>query len=153
MPRGFVKIFFISNAYFSNMKNIFRIFLLVFIASVFLVDICQRLADFSLLSQSYHQKSITIAFRSAFGVFELIMIGIMAYFIRKFPARRIRLLSLLFFHVVGVLMLPMMMRNFTYMAILYPWPQTLLLFDHATPYCKPYNWFYYYSNYNPKMGC
>jgi hypothetical protein len=116
-----------------NKKKVFRTLLLVFIASIFLVDISQRLADFSLLSQSYHQKSAAVAFRSAFGLFELSMIGIIIYFIRKYPTRRMRLLSLLFFHVAGVLALPMMTRNFTFMALLFPWPQTLLPFDHATP--------------------
>jgi len=117
-----------------NKKNMFRMLLLVFIAAMFLTDIVHMLIGAADLSGSYHQRAINVAFRSAFGVFELIMIGIMIYFIRKYPARRVRLLSLLFFHVVGVLVIPMGTRNFSLMALSFPWPQTLLPFDLATPH-------------------
>jgi polyferredoxin len=111
----------------------FRNALLIFIVAIFSLDIYRRLTDFAVFSQSYHQHALNAVFRSTFGVFELAMIGIMIYFIRNYPARRIRLLSLLFFHIVGVLVIPMMTRNFTTMAIFYPWPHTLTAFDHASP--------------------
>lgn len=115
-------------------KPLFRSALLIFIAAMFLTDIVLMIIGSSSLSESYHQRAINVAFRSAFGVFELVMIGVMIYFIRKYPARRLRLLSLLFFHVIGVLVIPMGTRNFSWMALSFPWPQTLLPFDRATPH-------------------
>ena len=91
---------------------LFRTALLIFIIAIFSVDIYRRLADFAVFSQSYHQHAL----------------------IGKYPARRIRLLSLLFFHFVGVLVIPMATKNFTTMAILFPWPLTLTAFDRAAPH-------------------
>jgi len=116
-----------------NTKHLFRTLLLVFISAMFLTDIIRMVSSFFDLPESYHQRSINAAFRSAFGIFELVMIGITVFFAKKYPARRVRLLSLLFFHVIGVLVLPMGTRNFALMAITVPWPQTLLAFDHSTP--------------------
>ena len=114
----------------TNLK--FRTYLLIFIAAMFLTDIVLMISGVTGISESYHQRAINVAFRSAFGVFELIMIGIMIYFIKKYPARRVRLFSLLFFHVIGVLVIPMGTRNYSLMALSFPWPQTLLPFDRAT---------------------
>lgn len=116
-----------------QIRKLLRGFLLLFIAVMFLVDIYTMLTSPSNLSSSYHQRAINIAFRSAFGLFELIMIGIMVYFIVNYPSRRIRLLSLLFFHIAGVLVIPMGTRNFSFMALAFPWPQTLLPFAKTTP--------------------
>jgi hypothetical protein len=71
-------------------KILFRNALLLFIASIFFVDIYRRVTDFAVFSQSYHQHALNAVFRSTFGIFELAMIGIMIYFIKKFPARRLR---------------------------------------------------------------
>lgn len=115
-------------------KHLLRTVLLLFIAAMFLTDIVRMILGITSMSESYHQQAINVAFRSAFGVFELVMIGVMIYFIRKCAARRLRLVSLLFFHVIGVLVIPMGTRNFSWMALSFPWPQTLLPFDRETPH-------------------
>lgn len=117
-----------------KIKYLFRNLLLLFIALIFLTDIYRMVSSQFCLTGSYHQRAINVAFRSAFGVFELIMIGIISYCIINYPLRRPRLISLLFFHVAGVLVIPMATRNFSLMALTFPWPQTLLPFDKATPF-------------------
>ena len=110
-----------------------RNILIAGIAVMFLADIYNMITGAAGTAVPYHQRAVNVAFHSAFGVFELIMIGIMIYFIRNHPTRRIRLFSLLFFHTVGVLVLPMATGNYSLMALWFPWPQTLLPFDRSTP--------------------
>ncbi len=113
--------------------HFFRTTLLVYIAAMFSADIYRRISDFSRLSEDYHQNTINAAFRSAFGVFELAVIGTMIFFIINYAQRRKRLISLLSFHAVGILMLPMITRDASWMAVSFPWPQTLIAFDPSTP--------------------
>ncbi len=105
----------------------------LFVSSIFIADSLKIMYDLSLIGGSAHQEMITKFFRSSFGLFELIMICLIIYYMIKCPGRRIRLLSLMFFHVAFILVLPMALRDFTWMAVLYPWPQTLLAFDPKTP--------------------
>jgi polyferredoxin len=116
-----------------NKLRFFNTSLLIFVASIFSVDIYRRISDVSNLFENYHQKSVNVAFRSAFGVFELVLIGVMIYFIKRDPQQRKRLVSLLSFHMVGVLMIHMMTHNASWMALSFPWPQTLIAFDPSTP--------------------
>lgn len=89
--------------------------------------------DLSIIDGSVHQEMITTFFRSTFSLFELIMLCLLVYFMVKHPTRRLRLISLAVFHFASVLVLPMAFKDFRWMAVLYPWPQTLLVFDPKTP--------------------
>ncbi len=105
----------------------------LFVTSIFVADALKIMHDLSLIGGSAHQEMITKFFRSSFGLFELIMFCLIIFYMLKYPGRRLRLASLLFFHVTFILIIPMALRDFTWMAVLYPWPQTLLAFDPKTP--------------------
>ncbi len=113
-------------------KKILRSLLWLFVSSIFIADLIKIILDLSLVSESVHQRFLTTFFRSSFGLFELIMGALIIYFMVKYPGRRIRLMSVSFFHYASVLILPIAFRDFTWMAVLYPWPQTLLAFDPKT---------------------
>ncbi len=117
----------------SSTVRILRFLLWLFVAVIFIVDFAKILFDLSLISGSVHQRFLTTFFRSTFFLFELIMAGLIIHCMIKYPARRLRLLSLTVFHYASVLVLPLAFRDFTWMAVLYPWPQTLLAFDPKTP--------------------
>jgi polyferredoxin len=104
----------------------------LFVSSILIADLLSIILDFSLVSDSAHQKFLKAFFRSSFGVFELIMGGLIIYFMVKYPKKRVRLMSVTFFHYISVLVLPIAFRDFTWMAVLYPWPHTLLAFDPKT---------------------
>lgn len=104
----------------------------IFVSSIFIADLLKIVLDLSLVSESAHQRFLTTFFRSSFGLFEMIMGGLIIYFIIKSPAKRVRLISVTFFHYLSVLVLPIAFRDFTWMAVLYPWPHTLLAFDPKT---------------------
>lgn len=104
----------------------------LFVTTIFIADLYKILSDISLVGQSAHQQFINKLFRSAFGLFELIMLCLIIFFIVKHPSRRLRLASLAFFHYLFIIILPMVFMDFTWMAVLFPWPQTLLAFDQKT---------------------
>ncbi len=116
----------------SKPGRVLRFLLWLFVAVIFVVDFVKIILDLSLISGSIHQRFLTIFFRSSFFVFELIMGGLIVHFMVKHPERRFRLLSLAIFHYASVLVLPLAFRDFTWMAVLYPWPQTLLALDPKT---------------------
>jgi polyferredoxin len=103
-----------------------------FVTAIFLVDLVKLAMDVSLVEKSLHQHFLTVFLRSTFGLFELIMGGLIIWYAVKHPERRARIASVAFFHYVSVLALPLAFRDFTWMAVLYPWPQTLLAFDPRT---------------------
>lgn len=105
----------------------------LFVTSIFVADAFKIMHDLSLIEGSAHQEMITTFFRSSFGLFELAMLSLIVFYMLKHPGRRFRLATLLFFHVTFVLVIPMALHDFTWMAVLYPWPQTLLVFDPKTP--------------------
>ncbi len=113
-------------------RRVLRFLLWLFVAVIFTADFAKIILDLSLVSGSIHQRFLTTFFRSTFFLFELLMGGIIIYFMVKRPQRRLRLLSLAIFHYASVLVLPLAFRDFTWMAVLYPWPQTLLAFDPKT---------------------
>jgi len=116
-----------------RLSSALKSLLWLFVTAIFMADAVKILHDLSLIGGSAHQEMITKFFRSSFGAFELIMFSLIIYFMIRYPARRVRLLSLAAFHVAFVLVIPMALRDFTWMAVLYPWPQTLLAFDPKTP--------------------
>jgi polyferredoxin len=113
-------------------RRILKFLLWLFVTVIFVVDFIKIILDLSSVSGSVHQRFLTTIFRSSFFVFELIMGGLIIYFMVKRPQARLRLLSLAVFHYASVLVLPLAFRDFTWMAVLYPWPQTLLAFDPKT---------------------
>lgn len=113
-------------------RRFLKLGLWLFVSSIFTADLVNIILDLSLVSGSAHQRFLTAFFRSSFGLFELIMAGLIIYFIIRYPSRRIRLVSVTFFHYLSVLILPIAFRDFTWMAVLYPWPHTLLAFDPKT---------------------
>lgn len=116
----------------STTRLVLRSLLWLFVTAIFAADFVKIILDLSLVSGSVHQRFLTIFFRSSFFVFELIMGGLIVYFMVRHPERRLRLLSLALFHYASVLVLPLAFRDFTWMAVLYPWPQTLLALDPKT---------------------
>jgi len=114
------------------MNKTLKFALWLFVSSIFVADLVKMVLDLSLVSGSVHQRFLTHFFRSSFFLFELIMGGMIVYFCVKHPERRWRLLSISIFHYVSVLILPLATRDFTWMAVLYPWPMTLLAFDPKT---------------------
>jgi polyferredoxin len=115
-----------------KVKQFLKLGLWLFVSSIFIADLVKIVLDLSLVSGSAHQRFLTVFFRSSFGFFELIMGGLIIYFMIKYPERRLRLISVTFFHYMSVLALPIAFRDFTWMAVLYPWPHTLLAFDPKT---------------------
>lgn len=116
----------------STSSRVLRFLLWLFVAVIFTVDFTKIILDLSSVSGSVHQRFLTAFFRSSFFIFELIMGGLIVYFMVKRPQGRLRLLSLAVFHYASVLVLPLAFRDFTWMAVLYPWPQTLLALDPKT---------------------
>jgi hypothetical protein len=112
--------------------RVLKLLLWGFVTAIFAVDLVKIAMDLSIVSRSMHQQFLTTFLRSTFGLFELIMAGLIAYFAVTHPERRARLASVAFFHYASVLALPLAFRDFTWMAVLYPWPQTLLAFDPKT---------------------
>ncbi len=113
-------------------RNLVVLALWIFVATIFVVDLVKIAMDVSLVSQSLHQKFLEKLLRSTFGFFELIMAGLIVHAAIRHRERRLRLASVAFFHYASVLALPIAFRDFTWMAVLYPWPQTLLAFDPRT---------------------
>ncbi len=113
-------------------KGVLTLALWAFVATIFAIDLVKIAMDVSLISQSLHQRFLATFLRSTFGLFELIMAGLIVHFAVAHPERRLRLASVAFFHYASVLALPLAFRDFTWMAVLYPWPQTLLAFDPRT---------------------
>lgn len=109
-----------------------KLLLWAFVTTIFLVDLVKIAGDVSIVSRSLHQHFLTVFLRSTFGLFELIMGALIVGYAVKHPERRARLASVAFFHYASVLALPLAFRDFTWMAVLYPWPQTLLAFDPKT---------------------
>jgi len=104
----------------------------LFVSSIFMADLLRIILDLSYASESVHQHFLTVFFHSSFGLFEMIMGAALIYYMIKSPKRRIRIVSVAFFHYSVVLILPVAFKDSTLMALLYPWPHTLLAFDPGT---------------------
>ncbi len=64
---------------------------------------------------------------------ELVMAGLIVYAVIRYPARRARLLCLAAAHFTVILVLPMLLGDWSWTCLLYPWPHSLQCFDPATP--------------------
>jgi hypothetical protein len=72
-------------------------------------------------------------FWSSLFLIEMIMAGMVLYFIVKYPARRIRLIILSACHFTVILLLPTILNDWSWTCLLYPWPHSLQAFDPNTP--------------------
>lgn len=72
-------------------------------------------------------------FWSCLLLIELTMGGLVIYFWIKHPKRRTRLMVLTVCHFTVILVLPMLLNDWSWTCLLYPWPHSLQCFDPATP--------------------
>lgn len=77
-------------------------------------------------------KLLTAGYFSSLLVLELLMAALVVYFFVRYPTRRWRLACLSICHFTTILALPIALGNWSWVAILYPWPHTLMAFDPAT---------------------
>lgn len=80
-----------------------------------------------------HVKMVAVGYWSSLMVLELVMAGLVIFFFIRYPVRRTRLITLSICHFSTILILPMAFKDWSWAAVLYPWPHTLLAFDSATP--------------------
>ena len=88
------------------------------------------------LNPDFGHKPLRMAnafFWSSLFLIEMIMAGLVIYFIVKYPARRLRLIILSACHFTVILALPMLLDSWSWTCLLYPWPHSLQAFDPATP--------------------
>ncbi|MCK5421917.1 MAG: 4Fe-4S binding protein, partial [Deltaproteobacteria bacterium] len=72
-------------------------------------------------------------FWSSLFLMEIIMAGMMIYYIVRYPARRKRLITLSICHFSVILLLPTLLDDWSWTCLLYPWPHSFQVFDPATP--------------------
>ncbi len=109
----------------------FLLWLLFFITFTFeLVKIL-----FELGPATGHQKLgwANAFFWSSLFLMEMVMAGMVIYYLVKYPARRIRLIILACCHFSVILLLPTVFNDWSWTCVLYPWPHSLQAFDPATP--------------------
>jgi len=88
------------------------------------------------LNLDFGHKPLRMAnafFWSSLFMIEMIMAGLVIYFIIKYPARRLRLIILAACHFTVILALPGLLDSWSWTCLLYPWPHSLQAFDPATP--------------------
>lgn len=77
-------------------------------------------------------KIISYFYWSGLLLVEIVLAVLVVYFFVKKPSRRTRLVTLSICHFTVFLVLPLALNDWTYTAILYPWPHTLQAFDDET---------------------
>lgn len=88
------------------------------------------------LSPDYGHKNLGMAnafFWSSLFLIEIIMAGFVITFFIKYPSRRLRLIVLSACHFSVILMLPVILDDWSWTSLLYPWPHSLQAFDPGTP--------------------
>lgn len=88
------------------------------------------------LNPNTGHKTLSMAnafFWSSLFLVEMIMAGFVVYFMIKYPVRRIRLAVLSLCHFSVILLLPVILNNWSWTCLLYPWPHTFQAFDPGTP--------------------
>lgn len=109
----------------------FLLWLLFFITFTFeLVKIL-----FELGPAAGHQKLgwANAFFWSSLFLMEMVMAGMVIHYLLHYPARRKRLITLSACHFSVILLLPMLLNDWSWTCVLYPWPHSLQAFDPATP--------------------
>lgn len=77
-------------------------------------------------------KIISFFYWSGLFLIEIVLAVLTIYYFVKKPSRRTRLITLSICHFTLFLVLPLALNDWTYTAILYPWPHTLQAFDAKT---------------------
>ena len=72
-------------------------------------------------------------FWSSLFLMEMVMAGMVIYYLVNYPARRKRLITLSACHFSVILLLPTLLNDWSWTCLLYPWPHSLQAFDPATP--------------------
>jgi polyferredoxin len=116
-----------------SVKKYLKIFLWLLFFITFSVEFVKIV--FELSPTIGHQKlgMANAFFWSSLFLLEIIMAGMALYFLIKYPARRKRLVSLALFHFSFILLIPVVLNNWSWTCVLYPWPHSLQAFDPATP--------------------
>lgn len=72
-------------------------------------------------------------FWSSLFLMEIIMAGMIFYYVMRHSARRKRLITLFVCHFSVILLFPMFLNDWSWTCLLYPWPHSFQAFDPATP--------------------
>ncbi len=115
-----------------NIKKILKFLLWFLFFTTFTLEMVKIIFD---LTPDTGHKSLAMAnafFWSSLLLIEIIMAGLVIYFFINYPRRRIRLLVLSICHFTVILMLPMILNDWSWTCLLYPWPHSLQCFDPAT---------------------
>jgi len=114
-------------------KNVFRFLLWVIFFITFVSEFVKIVFE---LNPDYGHRPLQMAnafFWSSLFLIEILMAGIVVYFLIKYPARRMRLLILSVCHFSVILLLPVVLNNWSWTCLLYPWPHFLQAFDPLFP--------------------
>lgn len=110
-----------------------RFLLWILFLATFGLELVKVVAEHGALQGSAHAKLVAAGYWSSLMLLELVMAGLVVTFFIRHPERRWRLATLSLCHFLTILVLPMAFHDWSWTAILYPWPHTLLAFDAATP--------------------
>jgi hypothetical protein len=114
-------------------KNVFRFLLWLIFFITFVSEFVKIVFE---LNPDYGHRPLQMAnafFWSSLFLIEILMAGIVVYFLIKYPARRMRLLILSGCPFSVILLLPLALNNWSWTCLLYPWPHSLQAFDPTTP--------------------
>ena len=138
-------------------SNVFRFLLWTIFFITFVSEFVKIVFE---LNPDYGHRPLQMAnafFWSSLFLIEILMAGIVVYFLVKYPARRMRLLILSGCHFSVILLLPVVLNNWSWTCLLYPWPHSLQAFDPATPrvafYLSVSHRIYFSTSYNLQVGC
>lgn len=116
-----------------NTKKLLKIILWFIFFVTFSAEFAKIIFE---LNPDYGHKSLKVAnafFWSSLLLIEIVMGGLVIYYIKHYPSRRLRLLMLSLCHFSVILVLPMVFDDWSWTCLLYPWPHSLQAFDPATP--------------------
>ena len=114
-------------------KKLFKIILWFIFFVTFSAEFAKIVFE---LNPDYGHKSLKAAnalFWFSLLLIEIIMGGLVIYYIVNYPLRRLRLFVLSLCHFTVILVLPMVLDDWSWTCLLYPWPHSLQAFDPATP--------------------
>jgi len=116
-----------------NKKELFKIILWFIFFVTFSAEFAKIVFE---LNPDYGHKSLKAAnafFWSSLLLIELVMGGLVIYYMVTHPPRRLRLFVLSLCHFSVIMVLPMVFDDWSWTCLLYPWPHSLQAFDPATP--------------------
>lgn len=114
-------------------KNFFKFMLWLLFFITFTSEFVKIVFELGPETGHKHLGMANAFFWSSLFLIEMIMGGLLVFYFIKFPARRLRLFSLAVCHFTIILILPMVLDNWSWTCVLYPWPHSLQVFDPATP--------------------